>query len=294
MSLMLVHRTRAPCCTSALRQAGFLSQRTWGTLAVLVALLIVPYWIAKKVHHDKVQDGTASFWSCMVFACDFPAAKDPAAPSAAAQASAAKKAALGNKAAGASGVERSIPANTGPAAQAAAPSPDRFGLSFGHGDLQGKTGIIYSACAGAPLDMANPDKSQCNPYQGDSSCRTALPLLCILKDGSTAESAGLTNTAKAEGGEKPADVGFNFYAGWAGGTLGATAPVAGFVIGSLAQANARCEAELGASWRMAEFHDANGGWGLVGKRGQGLTSQQTRHWVHINDQKANCWDAEVK
>ena len=40
---------------------------------------------------------------------------------------------------------------------------------------------------------------------------------------------------------------------------------------------------------MAEFHDGNGGWTFTGKRG--AINEQLRHWVHINDQPGNCWDA---
>lgn len=269
MSLMSAYRPPAPrpvtCCNTARYQAGFLSQRTWGILAVLVALMLIPYWMAKKTN-DKAGAKPSAVQG------KSPSAAKPQATQILADSADRPATALA----------------TG------SPSPDRLGLSLGHGDLQGKPGLMVSACAGAPLDMANPDKNQCNPVQGDSSCRTALPILCILKDGSAAESAGLVNALKAEGSEKTAEIGLNLYTGWVSGTLAATAPVAGFVIGSLAQANARCATELGTGWRMAEFHDAGGGWGLVGKRGQGLTSQQTRHWVHINNQKANCWDAEVK
>jgi hypothetical protein len=243
-------------------QQGFLSQRTWAVLAVLIALLLIPFWWSKRVN-DKTQREQAI------------AAAKPTAQQAS-----------------------NTPADT--TINAPINNPDRFGLSFGYGTPNSTptatplTGMMYSACAGGPLDMGNPDKGQCNPYQGDSSCRTALPVLCILKDGSTPESAGLTKDPQAEG----STTGFDFYAGWAGGSLGATAPVAGFVLGSLANANARCAAELGAGWRMAEFHDAGGGWGLVGKRGpgwlSGQASQPTRHWVYINDQKANCWDADGK
>lgn len=237
-------------------QQGFLSQRTWAVLGVLIVLLLIPFWWSKRVN-DKTGRERAV------------AATNPNTKPTSNQPSAA------------------VVATTNLAAN----NPDRFGLSFGHGSLPStSTTIMYSACAGEPLDMGNPDKAQCNPYQGDSSCRTALPVLCILKDGSAPESAGLTKDPQTEGGA----VGSNFYAGWVGGSLGATAPVAGFVLGSLANANARCSTELGAGWRMAEFHDAGGGWGLVGKRGPGLTSQQTRHWVHVNDQMANCWDAEAK
>lgn len=240
-------------------QRGFLSQRTWGIIAVLCALLAIPYWWGKKVSNKTAAEQAV--------------ASGKGAPAANAS---------GGETVGGSEV----------AVYAAAASPERFGLSFGHlAAASVPVGVMVSACSGAPTDMGNPDKGQCNPYQGDTSCRAALPLLCILKDGSTAESAGLVNEPKAGEG---AAIGFDFYSGWAGGTLSATAPVAGFVVGSLARANARCTAELGAGWRMAEFHDAGGGWGLVGKRGTGLASQQTRHWVYINDQKANCWDAEVK
>lgn len=240
-------------------QRGFLSQRTWAVLAVLIALLLIPFWWSKRIN-DKTQRERA-------IAATKSTADQPSSPV-------------------------TSPVDAGLAAS----NPDRFGLSFGHGTFNTTsttappTSMVYSACAGQPLDMGNPDKAQCNPYQGDSSCRTALPVLCILKDGSTPESVGLVKDPQIEGGA----VGFNFYAGWVGGSLGATAPVAGFVLGSLANANARCTTELGAGWRMAEFHDAGGGWGLVGKRGPGLTSQQTRHWVHVNDQKANCWDTDEK
>jgi hypothetical protein len=242
-------------------QLGFLSQRAWGILLVLCILLVVPYWMAKKT-----------------------GSKTPAqvAPGVGKQASAGTHTAVS--------VATTNPATAKampPPSAAATASPDRFGLSFGHATPPSpQSGLMVSACAGTPLDMGNPDKNQCNPQQGDTSCRTALPVLCALKDGRTAESAGLANETRGEGGA----TGFNFYAGWMGGTLSATAPVAGFVIGSLAQANARCASELGAGWRMAEFHDAGGGWGLVGKRGQGLVNTNTRHWVAINDQKSHCWD----
>ena len=72
--------------------------------------------------------------------------------------------------------------------------------------------------------------------------------------------------------------------------MGATTPVAGFVVQSLAAANARCVADLGSGWRMATLGDAASGKGLVGKRGQGLTKSDTRLWVYSDGKKANCWD----
>jgi hypothetical protein len=234
-------------------QLGFISPRTAAILAVLGLMLVVPLWWSKN-KGDSVK------------------AKPTGKPAPVAQASIADSPKAGT------------PGTI---------NPDRFGLSFGH--LSAPTApsltldIMHSACNGSPQDMANPDKGQCNPIQGDSSCRSALPVLCVLPDGSTAESVGLVDT-KVEGGSPSTSVS----TGWVGGTLGATAPVAGFVLESLAAANARCTKELGTGWRIAELHDGKSGAdnpSLLGKRGPGLTSQQTRHWVYANDQKANCWDA---
>jgi hypothetical protein len=163
-----------------------------------------------------------------------------------------------------------------PGAASAVASPDRLGLSFGHGRTPDNPNqLMYSSCSGEPSPLGGPEAGPCNAALGDTSCRTALPLLCIQKDGSSAEALGL-------GGDlQPA---------WVGGTLGATAPVAGFVLGSLAEAHARCAKELGEGWRAAEFDDANANGGLVGKRGAGLSTANTRHWVATKRQKANCWD----
>lgn len=240
-------------------QQGFLSQRTWAILAILIVLLLIPFWWAKHVNNKTAAEvarvkGTAA------------ASLDAGAASA----MALEKAVAGNSTVvGPDGVERTAPAIVAAAeaqtqARAAAANPDRHGLSFGH--LPDADGLMVSGCSGLPMDMARPDKGQCNPYAGDTSCRTALPILCI---------------SEAGGGEAtPA-------------SLGGTAPVAGFVLGSVSQANARCSTELGAGWRMAEFHDG-GGWNISGKRGRGLDNTNLRHWLHINNQKSNCWDAEAK
>ena len=55
---------------------------------------------------------------------------------------------------------------------------------------------------------------------------------------------------------------------------------------SLAAANQMCTTFFGAGWRMAEFHD---GWGW-GMSAFGNVRSDTRFWVHINDQPANCWN----
>jgi hypothetical protein len=152
------------------------------------------------------------------------------------------------------------------------------------------TGTVPApAPAAAPVVAPAPAPStpQCNPVQGDTACRTALPVLCVLKDGSASDSVGVATDTKIDGSSPT----YTVSALWAGGTLGATAPVAGFVLGSLAEANARCTKELGSGWRMATVLDSTQGGSLLGKRGQGLVQVQTRHWVANPAQKSNCWDA---
>ncbi len=110
----------------------------------------------------------------------------------------------------------------------------------------------------------------CNAYTGETSCATALPILCLYADG--APNPGL-----------PA----SFTNGWARGFIYLTPPVAGTALGSLANANALCAANFGPSYRMAEFHDGAGGWGW---QAYGNISTASRFWVYINDQSANCWN----
>ena len=160
--------------------------------------------------------------------------------------------------------ERAVNAGPAPAsAPVSAPAPaviglDRFGLTYGWKvDEQ----LFRATCDGLPKDaMTNPHRDGCNPYQGDTSCRTVLPLLCAR------------NEADAL-------------------VLSTVTPVAGFMIGGRAAADARCVESLGSGWRMAHFHNNAGGWSLEGARAPGIAAdRQQRVWVAINDQCANCWD----
>jgi len=156
-----------------------------------------------------------------------------------------------------------------------APRPLGHGLTFVLvPDATDPPDVARLSCHGAPAPLDQPHQGSCNAYQGDTSCRTVLPVLCV----------------RPTGAPLPSGLAAGAYPGWTGGTLGATQPVMGAVLESGAMASARCEKELGAGWRMAEFHDGSGGWGFQGLRGAGLTGS-TRYWVHINDQKSNCWDS---
>jgi hypothetical protein len=170
-------------------------------------------------------------------------------------------------------------------------NPSAFGLTWGiAANDKLPAAAVWMSCHGMPREgITQPHSDSCNPYAGDTSCRAVLPVLCIKKDGSTPESA----LGEAIKPSRQA-ISFNDIStdGWAAGSVSSTQPVAGFVIGSLAGANARCEKELGAGWRMAEFHDGvggQGGWGFVAQRGISLDGR-LRHWVHINDQPGNCWN----
>lgn len=134
--------------------------------------------------------------------------------------------------------------------------------------------VAHLGCHGEPQPTDRPHEGSCNPYAGDSSCRVVLPVACF----------------RPSGAAQPPHVQADFYKGWTNGQLGATQPVMGALLKSAPAASARCEAELGPGWRMAEFHDGGGGWGLQGERGPGIRPD-TRYWVHINDQRGNCWDS---
>jgi hypothetical protein len=149
------------------------------------------------------------------------------------------------------------------------------GLSFALADpATVPVRVAHLACHGEPAPIDRPHRGSCNPYQGDTSCRTVLPIACYRSSGAAA----------------PANLEQDFYKGWTHGQLAATQPIMGAVLKSESDASALCEAELGAGWRMAEFHDGGGGWGLQGERQTGLRTG-TRYWVHINDQRGNCWNS---
>ena len=149
------------------------------------------------------------------------------------------------------------------------------GLSFALADVSTVPArVAHLACHGEPAPIDRPHRGSCNPYEGDTSCRIILPIACYRSTGAVA----------------PPNLEQDFYKGWTHGQLAATQPVLGALLKSEPDASARCEAEFGAGWRMAEFHDGGGGWGLQGERRSGLHAG-TRYWVHINDQRGNCWNS---
>lgn len=134
--------------------------------------------------------------------------------------------------------------------------------------------VAYLSCQGEPRQVDRPHKEACNPLQGDTSCRTVLPVLCV----------------SASGAPLPAGVASGLGPNWTKGSLGATQPVMGAILDSEAAASALCVQELGPGWRMAEFTDGPSGGDLVGQRGLGLRGNN-RYWVLSKGQPANCWNS---
>ena len=84
----------------------------------------------------------------------------------------------------------------------------------------------------------------------------------------------------------PAGIPTSGFGSWARGAVRITSAVPGAQLTSRATADAVCAANLGAGWRMAEFHDG-GGWSLWAR---GTLPVGVRFWTAINDQPANPWN----
>ncbi len=136
--------------------------------------------------------------------------------------------------------------------------PSRSGLTWKKYLDRSTTDLPFVGCA------------KCNAYQGDTSCSTKLPILCLKK----------------EGLPKPSGLVTDYYKGWTGGHIGLTKPVGGNELTGISDANLLCEQELGSGYQMAEFHDGGGGWGYYG---YGNVDDNSRFWTYINGQDANCW-----
>jgi len=137
---------------------------------------------------------------------------------------------------------------------------------------------------------------ECDPYLGDTLCTESRPVLCIKVDGTNRPHYPRWSTLSP------------FYYGWSEGSIDLSPSVLGTSLTSLAAANQVCSDSFGAGWRMAEFHDglyagtnpeepfgsdwaitpkSHGGWHI---NAFGNVRSDTKYWVSINDQQANCWN----
>jgi len=146
--------------------------------------------------------------------------------------------------------------------------PEKKGMTWGVRDPEPESvnGVAHVGCN-------DKNGGKCEPYNGDTSCGTALPILCL-------------NPMKLQ---KPQNLTESQWDRWSGGVIGTTNPMA--APSTLAQANSECVKEFGPGWRVAEHHDAypgTSGWafsayGNVGTKGK-------RFWTDIKNQPNGvCW-----
>lgn len=145
----------------------------------------------------------------------------------------------------------------------------RKGMTWRKTEVDAVTGVVDVGCG----------QNECNPYQGDTLCTTALPVLCKMEMDLP----------------KPASVTIpNKYHKWSGNIVGTTNPVAPANAGmtTLTAANNYCKAEFGNDWQVASFHD---GWAWYFKAygNIGTNAENKRFWVNISDQQnGNCWSQQ--
>ena len=177
------------------------------------------------------------------------------------------------------------------------------GLTWGLVSHIDEFGVDRVGCSGKPRVDGSSDGQACDPYQGDTSCSTALPILCL-------KAANLPRPNYAVAGKEHA-MPVEYYNGWTGGQIGITQPVRGDQLTSVETANELCKAALGEGFRMAEHHDGKYVTGMNEKNYYGKTwpdesrllpggwhwyaygtiHSGTRFWVYINDQQqGNCWN----
>ncbi|PKN53778.1 MAG: hypothetical protein CVU55_01230 [Deltaproteobacteria bacterium HGW-Deltaproteobacteria-13] len=177
------------------------------------------------------------------------------------------------------------------------------GLTWGLVSHSDKLGIDRVGCYGRPHVDGSSDGPSCDPYQGDTSCAAALPILCLKTGNLPRPNYAVTGTGHAMSVE--------YYNGWTGGHIKLTQPVRGDMLTSVEAANKICETALGDGYRMAEHHDGkyvtgmsennyygetwppenqllHGGWHWYA---YGNIQGDKRFWVYVNDQQqGNCWD----
>ena len=157
----------------------------------------------------------------------------------------------------------------------AAPRAIGFGLTFGVvSDASLPAEAVHLSCQGEPIQVDRPTRDNCDSSQGDTSCRTVLPVLCERPSG--ADPAAASDPGKPQT--------------WVHVSLAATQPVMGAILESPAAASSLCVKELGEGWSMAEFEPGPDGGALQGLRGMGLSGNH-RYWVHAKGRNANCWNS---
>jgi len=126
-----------------------------------------------------------------------------------------------------------------------------------------------------PSDEA---EDYCDPFVGNTSCATELPLICFRPG---------TNAIPDIQGDGVWD---SYPRYWTGGDFALTDPVTANRFSSRGEADAFCQNEFGDDWRLADFHLAGRGFEIVAN---GPAGYEGRVWIDIRDQPyATCWGRE--
>lgn len=187
---------------------------------------------------------------------------------------------------------------------------ERKGMTWGVEGHRSGLGVDMVSCFGQP-------EGQCDPYEGDTSCAEARPILCVNIDNSPRPNYRIPPS----GGTFPD----YFYRGWLGGHMATTLPVVGNTLTKPGPGNEPgnpnhiCRQSFGEGWRMAEFHDGRyvenmgrdvaygnayhwhstspwpekrsdtliGGWAFIG---YGHVRNDMRSWVRVIGEPGNCWN----
>ena len=231
----------------SLQRGAFLVAQAFLVVLILLAMLIIPIWI-KRGNDDKMNAGMKAEQAKNAVS---PNQRPPTSVGAPVTAVAEAAPVAGNLDTGPNGAQGGAPVTNVPRQIGHGWTFAQAPLPAGGGSAPGDSvNLTHLSCHGEPRQVDQPHRDSCNPYKGDTSCRVVLPVLCF----------------QGKGLSQPPEIRTGQYQGWSGGVLGATQPVMGAILTSDLAGTARCEKELGAGWRMAEFHDA-GGWGMQGQRG---------------------------
>lgn len=137
----------------------------------------------------------------------------------------------------------------------------------------GEPSYLMAMCTNDPDELGR----YCDPFVGDTSCDTPLPLICYRPGDHP--YPGETVWART---------GLNIPARfWSGGEFELTLPILAEQFETFESANNYCQAHFGDEWRVADFHiDAQG----YRFSGLGRTTYIGRAWVDIRDQPyGTCW-----
>ncbi|MCF8505711.1 MAG: hypothetical protein K9G59_12435 [Caulobacter sp.] len=117
------------------------------------------------------------------------------------------------------------------------------------------------------------DQYSCDPYVGDTSCATPLPVACFRPSGAPMPKSLEQHYARQM---------------WSGGNLAFTEPAPGAQFRTIGEVDRHCAGRFGPQWRAARLHDGMSGLGIAGFGDTRRLS--SRAWVDIVDQPyATCW-----